>query len=208
MSFIDSLKSLLNLKSDAIRKLTEENDNLKDSVVACRQALAACDGHSFSLERDLLTATQSPEAYYEWVRKQVGDFPYHETYWGIIIEELKAMGIAWDGKSVPESNAFYTDEVSMKKIIPFLTYPADYAVEALAIDCDDYSRWAASDASKIFKIGSVMQVKGNSPYGYHSWNMCIVGEGQYRLFEPNAGLEASGELFKIGDYGYKPDKWK
>ena len=203
--------ALNQLKPLARVVLAEEIKTLQDRVRVCDDMLRRSAVHECELERDLLVAVQCPENYYKWVANQIGNITRHETYWGIIIEELWAMGIEWDGKSVPESNAFYTDEASMNKIIPFLTYPADYAVESLEIKCDDYALWAASDASKIFKLNGIMQAWGNTPYDppYHAFSMCCVGEGQYRLWESNAGLAAAGELFKIGDsHGYSVLKWR
>ena len=188
--------------------LADELKTLQDRVRVCDDMLRRSAAHECELERDLLTANQSPEDYYNWVRKQDGEIPLHETYWGIIKDELEAMGISWDARSVPESNTFYTDEATMNRIVPFLTYPADYYIASISKDCDDYALWATADASKIFNLTSVMQAKGMVPGGYHAFNMCLVGEGQYRLWEPNAGFPWAGSLFKIGENGYNVDKWK
>ena len=150
----------------------------------------------------------SIEEYYDWVRAQVGEIPRHETYWGIVVEELQALGITWMCNAAPESRVFYTDENILAKIIPFLTYPADYYVASLKIDCDDYSLWAQADVSKIFNLNSVFQTWGYVPEGYHAFSLAKVGDNQYRIWEPNAGFAVAGELFEIGTYGYKPEKWK
>ena len=222
MSWIDSLKNLLTFKRDVIQQLQEENDSLKDSIVACRLALRSCEENNFSLEGDItryqlevdrldqraINREQSPEGYYALARILVGNVPLFETYWGIVVEELKALGIAWMANSAPDSKIFYTDESTMIKIIPFLTYPADFAVESLSLDCDDYALWATADASRIFRLTTVFQAWGDFGGSYHAFCICKVAEGQYRIFEPNSGFEVAGELFKIGEHSYFPQRWK
>jgi len=222
MGWLDNIASLLNLKSEALRKLEQERDYLAGELRATNSALGDCAHQCrdqgielLKLEQRVLNlkgmvddAVSSPQAYYNWVTKQVGDITRYKTYWGLAREALKVMGIEWDALSIPESELFYTDEVSMNKIIPFLTYPAEYYTVSLQIDCDDYALWAAADASRIFNLNGIMQAKGYLGDVYHAFNLCVVGEGQYRLWEPNAGFPWAGSLFKIGENGYNVKKWR
>ena len=168
--------------------------------------------HECELERDLLVAVQCPENYYAWVRKQVGEFTLLTSYWAIVIDELKALGIRWMCDSVEDSEACYVNERTLAKMIPFLTYPVSYASEPGKIDCGDYALWAASDASKIFKLNGVLEIWGKTPYNPpdHAWAGIQVAENKYLCWEPNAGLEAAGELFKVvgNKYNYKAEKWR
>jgi CRISPR type III-A-associated RAMP protein Csm4 len=56
--------------------------------------------------------------------------------------------------------ARFTDEETLARMVPFLTYPADYYVAELEINCDDYARWAAADARRIFLIQGVYTRSG------------------------------------------------
>jgi len=148
------------------------------------------------------------EEYYEWVRQQVGVIPKHESTLVEVRQELKTLGLVCMDESIPDTRVFSTDEASLTKMIPFLTYPADYYVAELDIDCDDYSMWAAADARKIFKVNGIYQVWGHMPLGYHAWSVGRVAAGKYLLWEPNAGFECAGELFAFGIHEYRPEKWK
>ena len=148
------------------------------------------------------------DEYYDWVRQQVGDVPKEEATLLEVRQELKALGLVCMDESIPDTRVFSTDETTLTKIIPFLTYPADYYVAELDIDCDDYSMWAAADARKIFKVNGVYQVWGHMLLGYHAWSIGRVSVGKYLLWEPNAGFDYAGELFKFGGFGYNPEKWK
>ena len=150
------------------------------------------------------------EAYDSYARQQVGDVPRYESTWAEVKAGLQSLEVRCmiKDEDVTDLRVFHTDEATLARMIPFLTYPADYYVAELDIDCDDYSMWAASDARRIFKVNGVYQVWGWMPLGYHAWSLGIVGQGRYKLWEPNAGFESAGDLFKAGEYGYNPEKWK
>jgi len=134
--------------------------------------------------------------------------------WATIIQELAHLGIECqlkDNYAYPDMQVHTTDEEGWNKIVPFLTYSGQLYVAEDA-DCEDYARWASSDASKIFRLGSCLQCWGNvsnsQANGSHAWNMVRVGEGDWRLFDANAGFDCSGSLFKIGENGYHCGSWK
>jgi len=155
-----------------------------------------------------LASPPTYEKYYDWVRQQVGDIPKHETMLSDVRQELKSLGLVCMDESIPDIHVFSTNEATLIKMVPFLTYPADYYVAELDIDCDDYSMWAAADARKIFKVNGIYQVWGSMPLGYHAWSIGRSAAGKYLLWEPNAGFEYAGEVFAFGTHNYQPEKWK
>lgn len=152
--------------------------------------------------------TPTLEGYDNWVRSQVGDVPRQEMTWADLVSMLASHGLTLMLTDQPDYKIRFTDEETLARMVPFLTYPADYYVAELEINCDDYARWAAADARRIFHIQGVYEVWGNTPYGYHAWSLGIIAFDEIRLFEPNAGFPMAGELFIPGDYGYTPEKWK
>ena len=148
------------------------------------------------------------DLYYTWVQAQVGVIPLFGITYQDMKNELADLGLGCMIDTFPDTTVYHTDEVTLAKLVPYLTYPADYFVINLDIDCDDYSRWASSDASKLFKVNGVCQCWGDMPLGYHAWSMSRVGEKHYMLWDPNAGFEWAGSLFEFGKHGYQPRKWK
>ena len=146
--------------------------------------------------------------YDEWVRSQVGEIPRQEMPWGDLVDMLAAHGIRAMAPDMTDYKIRFTDEETLARMVPFLTYPADYYVAELEINCDDYARWAAADARRIFHVQGMYEVWGNTPYGYHAWSLGIVDFDKYKLFEPNAGFPFAGELFAAGENGFMPEKWK
>jgi len=141
-------------------------------------------------------------------------YPVHQLPWAELITSLLALGlepmIKYDYP--PDKYITYTDEASWEKIVPFLTYPAELYV-AEAADCDDYSKWATADSSKLFNLNGCLQCWGDMPLGYHAWNLVItasdaVSTTSYKLFDANAGFPHAGKLFNPMDNGYKPEAWK
>jgi hypothetical protein len=148
----------------------------------------------------------SLDDFVKWTRSHVGTIKRYEITFGELKAELENMGIKCM-TAMPDYKKRYTDLATMKEIIPWLTYRADYYIAELEINCDDYALWAAADARRIFNIQGVWQAWGNTPLGYHAFNIFKTPEGYY-LFESNAGFEWAGEPFRIGDHGYVPDHWK
>ena len=148
------------------------------------------------------------DEYIAYVRKQVGTINLQETTLAIVKTELKALGITPMFTTAPDYKVFYPDEVSLEKMIPFLTFSAEYYIAKLGIDCDDYAMWAAALARLIFECNGIYQAWGNMDLGYHAFNIVKVGENLYRLWEPNSGFAWAGEPFEIGTHNYLPDKFK
>ena len=160
---------------------------------------------------ELLTRKKSPptlRAYDEWVRAQVGDVPRQEMLWQDLVSMLASHELTAMLSHPPDYKIRFTNEETLARIVPFLTYPADYYVAELEINCDDYARWSAADARRIFHIQGVYEVWGSTPYGYHAWSLGIIDFDKFRLFEPNAGFPFAGELFAAGENGFIPEKWK
>ena len=149
------------------------------------------------------------EAYDNYVRQQVGTVP---ILW-IKFQELKVnlaeLGLECRMRDdyQPDTWVAYTNEESWAKIIPFLTYSASYYV-AEGADCDDYARWAAVDASRIFKLNGCLEGWGLMPQGGHAWGLVMTSPKGYKLFEPNAGFEYAGELFANKDNEYNTKSWE
>ena len=153
--------------------------------------------------------------YDDWVRSQVGSIPRWEMPWGDLVKMLSAYGLEAMSPHIPDYRIRFTDEETLARMVPFLTSPADYYVAELEINCDDYARWAAADARRIFHIQGVYEVWGwiPSPWQpdrleYHAWSLGIVSFDSIKLFYSNAGFPWAGELFSVSDYGYMPEKWK
>ena len=160
---------------------------------------------------ELFTGKKSPPTlreYDDWVRFQVGDIPRQEMLWQDLVNMLASHGLTLMLSDQPDYKVRFTNEETLAKMVPFLTYPADYYVAELEINCDDYARWAAADARRIFRIQGVYEVWGNTPYGYHAWSLGITDFDKFKLFEPNAGFPFAGEMFVPGDNGFIPEKWK
>jgi len=152
----------------------------------------------------------SLEDYDNYVRQQVGDVPKLETTWEEVKAELASLGLTLMLKDgcLPDTKIFHTNEAALILMVPFLTYPADYYVAELEIDCDDYSKWASADSSRIFKLSGALQIWGHMPLGYHAFSGMRIAPVKYKLWEPNAGFECAGELFDFSEHEYTPDKWK
>ena len=90
-------------------------------------------------------------------------------------------------------------------IAPYLVYPADNYLSEVS-DCEDYAIRAQSDAAFNFHVSSVRLCLGDTPLGYHGFVVAVDTERNLWLLESNAGFEYAGEWFRIGLYGYVPEK--
>ena len=155
-----------------------------------------------------IEATPDLSAFIEYARREVGEIVRHETTWNDVKFELESYGIVCMlGVSAPDKRVFFTDEATMVRMLPFLTFAANHYVAELDIDCDDYSMWAAAFARLLFRVNGVLQCWGDMPLGYHAFNLVYLSGG-YKLWEPNAGYLYAGELFESGENSYLPRKWK
>ena len=109
---------------------------------------------------------------------KVSDFPVYRMAWSKVLTYLDRLGLSpmIDRNSgIPDAEFFYTDEKSWEQIIKTLTYPADFYVDQERKDCDDYSKKASADSSFYYGL-NCLQVWGDSPEGYHAFNLVQVGE--------------------------------
>jgi len=144
--------------------------------------------------------------YIRYVRSHFGKIPRYEVSFDELKAELADMGLRCM-TDMPDYKKHYTDLDTLREIIPWLTYRADYYISELEINCDDYALWAAADARQIFNIQGVWQCWGDTPLGYHAWNIAKT-PGAWVQFESNAGFPFAGEPFAIGENGYIPKVWK
>ena len=109
---------------------------------------------------------------------------------------------------IPDKHFFYTDDASWELIQKSLTYPADYFVSVERKDCDDYSKKASADGSFYYGL-NVLQAWGDSPEGFHAFNLVMVNLNSWRVFEPNAGFACAGKLMELANKdGWLVRKWK
>lgn len=137
------------------------------------------------------------------------DYPVYRMTWADTRLLIGKLGLTamMEGDD-PDRHFFYTDEETWRKIIPYLTYPGEYYAWEERRDCDDYSKKASADSSFYYGL-NCLQVWGNTPLGFHAFNMVLVLPDKWKLFEPNASFECAGELLDLkNEYGWEPVKWK
>jgi len=106
---------------------------------------------------------------------------------------------------------FPTSIADWRTIVPFVTLSAELYAEQERKDCDNYSQRSASECSWRFGV-SGLQVWGDSPYGYHAYNLALVrSNGEWlrsHVWEPNAGFEVAGELLTMDNAdGWHARSW-
>ncbi len=69
-------------------------------------------------------------------------------------------------------------------------------------DCDKYAFVTAARVVLESYLNTCAVCIGNSPFGYHAWNVCLTPEGLY-YFEPQ-----TGNFWPVigGTAAYKPDR--
>jgi len=134
--------------------------------------------------------------------------------------KLEAVGLECMIKDKPGMKPDYwvacTERETWQKLVPYLTFPAEYYIGE-SPDCDDYAKRASVEASFKFHLGSCLQAWGWRPdpsdpdkQVRHAFNLVYLPDDEklYALFEPNAGFIEAGQLFDYGDFGYRPLQWK
>jgi len=162
------------------------------------------------LETEVVQLNEQVEQFKEQYEPELPTgYPTFDISWADLKAELEALGVQCMllANHIPDSFVRHTDEANWAKIMPFLTYSANLYVEGVA-DCDDYSRWAAADSSKKFKLNGCLECWGDMPLGYHAFNLVRIGTGKYKIFEPNAGFEDAGTPMDFGEQGYLPKCWR
>lgn len=122
---------------------------------------------------------------------------------GEYLERFRQVGIS--SLALLDSKLSITSKVELDRMAPYLVYPADfYAIDIW--DCEDYGIQAQCDAGHKFGVNGVRLGLGNVPGGYHGFVITMDKDGNIWWLEPNAGFEYAGVWYKIGMYGYQPDK--
>lgn len=67
------------------------------------------------------------------------------------------------------------------------------------MDCEDFAMMVKGLVSALFGLNYFGVVFGNTPFGYHGWNI-LRSDGELWQFEPQ-----TGECFPLGEEGYKPE---
>lgn len=70
-------------------------------------------------------------------------------------------------------------------------------------DCDWYALKAMTICHERYGLNAFGVAIGQTPLGYHAWNILYLGAGEFLFFEPNAGFEFSGSAFPIGQNEYQ-----
>ena len=138
-----------------------------------------------------------------------------ETYTDVRSEleaSLECM-IKDESRFKPDYWTTFTDREGWVKAVPWLTFPAEYYTGE-ELDCDDYARKAAAEASFLFKLNGCFQAWGYRPdpsdpnkQVRHAWALGYIGNKKYVMWEPNAGFDETGRLLEERD-GYVPESWK
>ena len=144
-----------------------------------------------------------------------------------VVAELKELGLELmlKAKFQQDRYIYHVGLAGWEKLVPYLVisgksylFPPESPIQRIltpeAPDCDDYSKRASATAAFEFGV-SCLGCQGATPYkseknptGRHAFNLVRVGDGDYRIFEPNAAFEEAGELFRFGEHGYIPDAWR
>lgn len=66
-------------------------------------------------------------------------------------------------------------------------------------DCDNFSIAVIAHISEKYRLNSCGMARGESPGGYHAWNVIVTEHGP-KFFEPQ-----TGELFEFNAGGYSAD---
>jgi len=64
-------------------------------------------------------------------------------------------------------------------------------------DCEDYSLLTKTRIGERYKINGIGVAIGDSPLGYHAWNVLLMDENTLKYLEPQ-----TGDVFDIGDKKY------
>lgn len=72
-------------------------------------------------------------------------------------------------------------------------------------DCENYALKAMNASAEKYGLNAFGMTIGDTPLGRHGFNILLIHEMGFHLWEPNDGFELSGAVFEIGDNGYLPD---
>lgn len=94
---------------------------------------------------------------------------------------------------------FYTDGEGWAKVFDWVYFSfkmPEYVVARM--DCEDFAMLMKGLVSALFGLNWFGLVMGNTPAGYHSWNIFRAENGVWQL-EPQ-----TGEFFLLGEKNYLP----
>ena len=127
------------------------------------------------------------------------DITFYELDSSIVLSELKEMGLTILRGGLLDRKYYYTTLWGIKeavkyvrKVYPFPKYQAEKT------DCDDFAILMKGLLSAEFGINDVGINFGDSPMGYHAFNVARI-EDRRVIIEPQ-----TGEVFEIGERGYIP----
>lgn len=70
-------------------------------------------------------------------------------------------------------------------------------------DCDDYSDWLKAWFAIEYKLNTVGRVKGDSPWGWHAYNIVVCVDGVY-IIEPQ--VKYMWPVKEAEKLGFKPQR--
>lgn len=121
------------------------------------------------------------------------DITFYEIDYNTVLAELQAMGLSIMRSGLIDTQYYYTtlwgiqEAVKyVRKVYPFPSYKAEKT------DCDDFAILMKGLLSAEFGINDVGLVFGDSPMGYHAFNIARV-EDRRVIIEPQ-----TGEVFELG----------
>jgi hypothetical protein len=140
----------------------------------------------------------------------ISEYPVQGISWRQMCDELIEMGLeSMESYSDrPDVTCYYTDEESLKAMLPYLTYDKKLFPEKERKDCDDYTIKSCADLRFYFGIMG-LQIHGWYGKEYHAFCAARVPGGKWVFWEPNKSFNSSVKLFGMkNEFGYKPERWK
>jgi len=130
------------------------------------------------------------------------DITFYEIDWHIVKNELTTLNISVPlGLFDAYSPYFYTTLWGIQEAVKYArkVYPFPKFKEPI-MDCDDFAVLMKGLISAEFGINTFGVALGNTPFGYHAYNLTRV-EDKWINVEPQ-----SGNVFEIGERGYICDR--
>jgi len=127
---------------------------------------------------------------------------FYEIDWQVVKQELTDLNISVPlGLFDAYSSYYYTTLWGIKEAVKYCrsVYPFPKYQTAI-MDCDDFAILMKGLMSAEFGINDFGIALGNSPGGYHAYNIARI-EDRRVFIEPQ-----TGEVFEIGDKGYSCDR--
>jgi len=127
--------------------------------------------------------------------------PLHISSWKIK-SELDAMRLnIWRGYTLDHfQDYYYVSAKDWAEVFSYIYFEFDMPsyIES-RMDCDDFAILLKALVSYQFKLNCFGFVLGNTPMGYHAWNIFKTDNGWLQL-EPQ-----TGKFFELGEHGYEPE---